>query len=183
MSKEDFRTLWPKEVGVEVLLVKSSRSDETAEILSIAMNEYGLNIQTIEERIKMFFEVTETYLIIFMTLGGLGLLFGIFSLVIIVRKNLTAQTNTIQQYRAMGFSEHLIGQILLRENFIVPFYAILIGATGSIISISANVGGAGITALLSALTVLIIICLILFHSIRWLIKLTLDKIITDNINQ
>ena len=183
MSKEDFRTLWPKEVGVEVLLVKSSHPEEAAEILSIAMNEYGLNIQTVEERIKMFFEVTETYLIIFMTLGGLGLLLGIFSLVIIVRKNLTAQATTIQQYRAMGFTEHLIKQMLLRENIIVPFYAILIGATGSIISISANVGGAGITALLSALTVLIIICLILFHSIRWLIKLTLDKIITDNINQ
>lgn len=183
MSKEDFRTLWPKEVGVEVMLVKSSHPEEAAEILSIAMNEYGLNIQTVEERIKMFFEVTETYLIIFMTLGGLGLLLGIFSLVIIVRKNLTAQTNTIQQYRSMGFSKHLIGQILLRENIIVPFYAILIGATGSIISISANVGGAGFTALLSALTILIIICLILFHSIRWLIKLTLDKIITDNINQ
>ena len=175
MSKEDFRTLWPKEVGVEVLLVKSSHPEEAAEILSIAMNEYGLNIQTVEERIKMFFEVTETYLIIFMTLGGLGLLLGIFSLVIIVRKNLTAQATTIQQYRAMGFPEHLIKQMLLRENIIVPFYAILTGATGSIISISANVGGAGITALLSALAVLIIICLILYHSIKWIIQLTINN--------
>ena len=175
MSKEDFRTLWPKEVGVEVLLVKSSHPEEAAEILSIAMNEYGLNIQTVEERIKMFFEVTETYLIIFMTLGGLGLLLGIFSLVIIVRKNLTAQATTIQQYRAMGFPEHLIKLMLLRENIIVPFYAILTGATGSIISISANVGGAGITALLSALAVLIIICLILYHSIKWIIQLTINN--------
>ena len=175
MSKEDFRTLWPKEVGVEVLLVKSSHPEEAAEILSIAMNEYGLNIQTVEERIKMFFKVTETYLIIFMTLGGLGLLLGIFSLVIIVRKNLTAQATTIQQYRAMGFPEHLIKQMLLRENIIVPFYAILTGATGSIISISANVGGAGITALLSALAVLILICLILYHSIKWIIQLTINN--------
>ena len=174
MSKKDFRSLWPKEVGVEVLLVKSSHPEEAAEILSTAMNEYGLNIQTVEERIKMFFEVTETYLIIFMTLGGLGLLLGIFSLMIIVRKNLTAQATTIQQYCAMGFPEHLIKQMLLRENIIVPFYAILTGATGSIISISANVGGAGITALLSALAVLIIICLMLYYSVKWIIQLTIN---------
>ena len=108
MSAEDFRRLWPKESGVEVLLMKSSSPDEAAEILSTAMNEYGLNVQTVEERIKMFFGVTETYLLIFLTLGGLGLFLGIFSLMIIVRKNLTAQATTIRQYRAMGFDDLLI---------------------------------------------------------------------------
>ena len=169
MSAEDFRRLWPKESGVEVLLMKSSHPDEAAEILSTAMSEYGLNVQTVEERIKMFFEVTETYLIIFLTLGGLGLLLGIFSLMIIVRKNLTAQAATIRQYRAMGFSEPLIGQLLLRENLLVPLYAVAVGATGSIISISANVGGAGFSTFLLALAVLAAIYLILYWGIKYMI--------------
>ena len=170
MSAEDFRRLWPKESGIEVLLMKSSRPDEAAEILSTAMNEYGLNIQTVEERIQMFFEVTETYLLIFLTLGGLGLLLGIFSLMIIVRKNLTAQTATICQYRAMGFGERLIQNLLLRENLLVPLYAIAIGATGSVISISANISGAGKGALLLAFAVLVIICLLLYYGIRFMIN-------------
>lgn len=169
MSAEDFRRLWPKESGVEVLLMKSSRPDEAVEILSTAMSEYGLNVQTVEERIKMFFEVTETYLIIFLTLGGLGLLLGIFSLMIIVRKNLTAQAATIRQYRAMGFSEPLIGQLLLRENLLVPLYAVAVGATGSVISISANVGGAGLATFLLALAVLVAIYLILYWGIKYMI--------------
>ena len=169
MSAVDFHLLWPKESGVEVLLMKSSRPEEAAEILSTAMSEYGLNIQTVEERIKMFFEVTETYLIIFLTLGGLGLLLGVFSLMIIVRKNLTAQAATIRQYRAMGFSERLIGQLLLRENLLAPLYAILVGATGSVISISANVGGAGLTTLLLALAALMAICFILYWGIKYMI--------------
>ena len=169
MSEEDFRSLWPKESGVEVLLMKSSRPDEAVEILSTAMNEYGLTVQTIKERIRMFFEVTDTYLIIFLTLGGLGLLLGVFSLVIIVRKNITAQATTIRQYRAMGFSEHLIGQMLLRENLLAPLFAICIGATGSLISISANVGGAGLGTFVMAFAVLSAIVLLLFYGIKYMI--------------
>ena len=170
ISSDDFRRLWPKEKGVEVLLMKSSRPDEAAEILSMAMGEYGLDVQTVEERISMFFEVTETYLIIFLTLGGLGLLLGIFSLMIIVRKNLTAQSATIKQYRAMGYSERLISQLLLRENILVPFYAIVVGAIGSVISISANVGGAGLSTLLLALAVLMALCFLLYNGVKYIIN-------------
>ena len=179
MSSEDFRRLWPKESGVEVLLMKSPQPDEAIEILSIAMSEYGLNIQTVEERIRMFFEVTETYLIIFMTLGGLGLLLGIFSLMIIVRKNLAAKVITIQQYRAMGFSEKLIGHLLLHENLLVPLYAILVGAIGSVISISANVGGAGLTTLLLAFVGFVSICLILYYGIKYMIQQTINYQLTN----
>ena len=176
MSSEDFRRLWPKEVGVEVLLMKSPCPEEAAETLAIAMSEYGLQIQTVVERIRMFFEVTETYLIIFLTLGGLGLLLGIFSLMIIVRKNLAAQGNTIQQYRAMGFSEPLIKRMLFRENLLVPLYAVGVGAIGSVISISANVGGAGFTTLLLAFAVLIIICLLLYYGIKYMIQQSMINI-------
>ena len=175
MSKDDFRSLWPKESGVEVLLMKSSRPDEAAEILAKAMNEYGLNIQTVGERIRMFFEVTETYLLIFLTLGGLGLLLGIFSLMIIVRKNLTAQTATIRQYRAMGFSSCQISQLLLRENLLVPLYAVAVGATGSVISISANVGGAGPATLMLASAVLVVICLLLYYGIKFMINQSINN--------
>ena len=169
MSAEDFRRLWAKESGVEVLLMKSSRPEEAAEILATAMSEYGLDVQIVEERIKMFFEVTETYLVIFLTLGGLGLLLGIFSLMIIVRKNLTAHAATIRQYRAMGFSKPLIGLLLLRENLLVPLYAASVGATGSVISISGGVGDAGLATFLLALALLAAIYLILYWGIKYMI--------------
>jgi putative ABC transport system permease protein len=124
----------------------------------------------------MFFEVTETYLIIFLTLGGLGLLLGVFSLMIIVRKNLTAQTATIQQYRAMGFGAPLIQDILLRENLLVPLYAVWVGATGSVISISANVGGAGLTTLLLALAGFVVLCLLLYYGVKYMVNQTINNI-------
>lgn len=176
LSKEDFRLLWPKESGIGVLLVKSPQPELAGEILATAMSEYGLNIQTVEERIKMFFEVTETYLIIFLTLGGLGLVLGIFSLIILVRKNLTAQHAAILQYRAMGFSEVTIRDALLRENLIVPFFAIGVGAFGSLISISANVGGAGLITILVALACLLVLYLLLYFGIKRIIRFALSTV-------
>ena len=175
MSSEDFRRLWPKESGVEVLLIKSPRPADAIEILSTAMSEYGLQVQTVKERLGMFFEVTETYLIIFLTLGGLGLLLGVFSLMIIVRKNLTAKIPVIRQYRAMGYPEQLIGQLLLRENLLVPLFAVCIGALGSVISISANVGGAGLGTFLLALAVLAAISLLLYYGVKFMINQSINN--------
>lgn len=166
MSKEMFRTIWPEESGAEVLLIKSSRPDEAADIMSVAMNEYGLNLQTTDERIKMFFEVTDTYLLIFLTLGGLGMLLGIFSLIIIVRKNLTAQQKSIEQYKILGFRDETLLNMLIRENIIVPIYAIIIGATGSFISISSNITGAGINSILIALFCLTVLLLSVYFGIK-----------------
>lgn len=171
MSKEMFRTIWPEESGVEVLLIKSSRSDEAAEIMSVAMNEYGLNLQTTDERIKMFFEVTDTYLLIFLTLGGLGMLLGIFSLIIIVRKNLTAQQKSIEQYKILGFRDETLLNMLIRENIIVPIYAIIIGATGSFISISSNITGAGINSILIALFCLTVLLLSVYFGIKRIVTI------------
>lgn len=170
MSASDFRTLWPRETGVEVLLLQSSHPAEASELLATAMGEYGLSIQTTDERIQMFFEVTDTYLIIFLTLGGMGLLLGVFSLFIIVRKNLVASQSSISIYRSLGYSEQVIRRLLLRENLIVPFYAIVIGVIGSIISISANVAGAGLPVILLAIMTLAVLCATLYFGIHYLIN-------------
>lgn len=170
MSDTDFRNLWPQEGGIEVMLVKSSDPVAAAEILSVVMSEYGLSIQTTEERIKMFFEVTDTYLIIFLTFGGLGLLLGIFSLIVIVRKNLAASQQTICQLQAMGFRCLLIRRIMWCENAVIPLFAMFTGAIGSVISISANIAGAGISTILFAVVSLLALCLLLTYGIKSIIN-------------
>lgn len=175
MSRDNFRSLWPKESGTEMLLMRSSCPEEAADVLATAMSEYGLTVMTVGERLQMFFEVTETYLVIFLTLGALGLLLGIFSLLIIVRKNLTAQQSTISFYRTMGFAEPLILQMLKYENLLVPLYASVAGTTGAIISISANPVGAGLTTILISVVVLAALYLIVYYGIQHIIEYTIKS--------
>ena len=179
MSQKDFRKLWPRESGTEVLLVKTSAPDAVSELLAIAMSEYGLSIQTTNERIRMFFEVTDTYLLIFLTLGALGLLLGIFCLIIVVRKNLVANQASIELYHILGFRKARIRQILYRENIMVPLFAVVTGAIGAVISISANVSGAGLGTILIALLAIIIFYMALTYGIWLMIRSQLEKIINN----
>lgn len=177
MSDTDFRQMWPQETGINVFLVQTPRPDDDAMVLSTALAEYGLQLHTTTQRIQLFFTVTDTYLIIFLTLGGLGVLLGILSLVITTRRNLVSQHTNIQQYSHFGFNHRFIYRLLYVQNVSVPVYAVIVGTLGSVISISANVFGAGVSTLLLALLCL---CL-LFVAVCMGIRIITQKYIKQNL--
>lgn len=133
-------------------------------LLSQALHEYGVRVTPTEERLKEFNSVTDTYLTIFMTLGGIGLLLGIMSFIIVVRKNLAMRRKEIELYRTLGFPDRKIEKALNRENLIVPLYAILTGVISSFIGISAGIThiptGIWLTAII--FTTFFIGCTVLF---------------------
>ena len=126
MPIEDFHRLWPNEMGSRIILGNSSE-------ITISLADYGLAVTTTAERLQMFFEVTDTYLRIFLSLGGLGLLLGLASLLIVIRKNLTARRNEIQLYHTLGFPTEMTVDILRREQMVVPILAIIAGVLGSLL--------------------------------------------------
>ena len=78
-------------------------------LISQALSEYGVRVMTTNDRLRQFNTVTDTYLTIFMTLGGLGLLLGILSFIIVIRKNLAMRRDEIRLYRVLGFTDGQIG--------------------------------------------------------------------------
>jgi len=162
---EAFRQLWPDETGSRILLMDGADPKELT-----TLSDYGLTVTTTIDRLLRFFEVTDTYLSIFLSLGGLGLLLGLASLLIVVRKNLAARREEIRLYQTLGFPTEKIVSQLRREQLIVPLLAILTGALGSLVSISANVGGAGrttwITAIVLFLLILFFTWIIIYKSIN-----------------
>jgi putative ABC transport system permease protein len=117
-----------------LLKVKEAEKEATKTLLSQALHEYGIRVTTTNDRLKQFNTVTDTYLTIFLTLGSLGLLLGLMSIIIIIRKNLSSRHREIDLYRTLGFTEHKIQQILYKENILLPLYAII---TGHISALSA----------------------------------------------
>ena len=91
ISSDDYRRLWPDETGSRIILSDYSQ-------IATPLSDYGFTIMPTTDRLKLFFEVTDTYLSIFLSLGGLGLLLGLASLLIIIRKNITARRDEIRLY-------------------------------------------------------------------------------------
>jgi len=157
IDKNLFSEAWSEISGSEVMLVNvpESEVERTKILLSQALHMFGIRVMTTNERMRLFYSVTDTYLTIFLTLGGLGLLLGIFSFVIVVRKNLLARTREISLYRSLGFNEKRLQNLLYNENIIIPLSAIFAGSLLSLFGVFFGFGNVSIWVLLMAVLFLI----------------------------
>lgn len=161
-----FSEIWEETAGSEVFLLETNEANtqKVRTLLSQALNEYGVGVTTTNDRLKQFNAVTDTYLTIFLTLGGIGLLIGIMSFIIVVRKNLAMRRREIGLYRMLGFNDQRIEQILYRENLFVPLYAVATGIISALVGVSINFTNTGVRIWLLALffMLLFVICLLVF---------------------
>jgi putative ABC transport system permease protein len=135
VDKRFFAEAWSETTGSELMLAKIDEKNiaATKNLLSQGLSDYGARVVATTDRLKELNEVSNTYLSIFMTLGALGLLLGIMSFIITVRKNLAARRYEIDLYRTLGFGNDTVKYILYRENAITPLYALAIGAAAAIV--------------------------------------------------
>ncbi len=138
MPLSAFRQLWPDETGSRIMLFSLQspaqgpvRGSSATTPIAQALSDYGVTITTTTDRLHQFFEVTDTYLSIFLSLGGLGLLLGLVSLLIVIRKNLAARRSEIQLYHTLGFPPEAVAGMLRREQLVVPLLAVVAGMAGS----------------------------------------------------
>ncbi|MCL2683422.1 MAG: ABC transporter permease [Bacteroidales bacterium] len=166
IDKNLFSEIWSEISGSEIMLVNvpENEIEHTKTLLSQALNNYGVRVMSTNERMKLFYSVTDTYLTIFLTLGGLGLLLGIFSFIIVVRKNLLARTKEITLYRSLGFDEKQMFNLLYKENIIIPIFAIFTGVLGSFIGVIMGFGNVSVGVWMLAVVFLVslIFCVMVF---------------------
>lgn len=138
MDKQLFKEVWPEISGSEVMLIKTEQSQEVSTLLSQALNEYGIRVMTTAHRLNTFNELVNTYLSIFLSLGGIGILLGILSFIIVIRKNLLVRQSDIRLYRSIGYAPERIEGLLFRENVLLPLYAVCSGTVAALLSTCNN---------------------------------------------
>ena len=153
IDKRFFAEAWSETAGSELMLVKVDERNvaATKNLLSQALSDYGVRVTATVDRLKELNGVTDTYLSIFMTLGALGLLLGIMSFVIVVRKNLSARRYEIELYRTLGFGDDTVKSILYKENVATPLYALATGVMASIVGASAGFAAIGVSLWIAVL--------------------------------
>lgn len=138
MDKHLFKEVWPEISGSEIMLIKTSQSQEVSALLSQALNEYGIRVMTTAQRLNTFNELVNTYLSIFLSLGGIGMLLGILSFIIVIRKNLLVRQTDIRLYKSIGYAPQRIEELLFRENVLLPLYAVCSGTIAALLSTCNN---------------------------------------------
>ena len=174
IPERSFRQHWTPD-GSKVFLVRSDNPD-AGKLLETALNEYGIRATPGVERLRLFNSVTDAYLTIFLMLGGIGLLVGIGSFIIVVRKRLSGRRKEIALLRALGFGDGTIRQLLRRENLPVPVLSVFLGTTAAIVSVSLSFGAISPMTWITCL----VICILLLVLAWWFIDRTARQALLES---
>lgn len=137
ISDSAFIANFPSSSGSEIMLV-DIQGDNTKEVENLLTNQladYGVEINSASERLAGFYSVTNTYLTIFMILGGLGVILGTIGLGIVLIRNMIERKHEIAILGALGFNKSQIFNLILTENIFLLISGIVIGVLSAFIGI------------------------------------------------
>ncbi len=80
-------------------------------------SDYGVSIESKEDRLRKLFAIQNTYLSTFQSLGGIGLLLGVFGLAVIQSRNVLERRKELALLQAVGFTKSRVILLLLYESF------------------------------------------------------------------
>jgi len=119
ISEQAFVERFPSKPGYGVFLVDvpAGRADQVSSYLSTRLADFGMAAVPTSNRLAMFGQVENTYLSVFLILGGLGLVVGTVGLGLVVLRNLLERRGELAMMRAVGFDRGLIVRIVFAEHW------------------------------------------------------------------
>lgn len=116
MSEENLLELFPDTGGYRFFLFEEF-NDRTSQIVHDLLGDYGFQGEPTADRLRKLFAIQNTYLSTFQSLGGIGLLLGIFGLAVIQSRNVLERRKELALLQALGFSKSRTILLLLYESF------------------------------------------------------------------
>ena len=109
------------------MTVKKELEESIIPHLNNRLLNYGLMIQTTEERLNKLKAVENTYLSIFQAMGGLGVILGTLGLLISVLRNLWERRREYALLKSLGYTAQKLRLISLKENIAQSSQGLAIG--------------------------------------------------------
>ena len=159
---------FPSSSGIHIFLIDAegeSREELEAGLMRSFRNT-GLDLVYTADRLAEFNSVENTYLSIFLLLGGLGMILGTVGLGLSLVRNIQDRLKELGILRAVGFGKNMILKMLTREHIILLGFGTLIGTTAAFVSTIPSVFSEFIDA--SWQTALIIVGMIMVNGLLWI---------------
>lgn len=175
ISEDAFIDHFPSEGGKRLFLIEAEKEDPRPEVIQEherrllrGMADTGIELQSTHERLAAFYSVENTYLSIFLILGGFGLLLGSAGVGITVMRNVIESRSENALLRAIGYPESAILKIMFTEHLPAILFGIIWGAIAARIAVFPVLSGGPLMegngwlyALLGLLTLLSIVWVVM----------------------
>jgi putative ABC transport system permease protein len=160
ISDSLFRIYYPSTGGSKVMLIDgpSLKKQEISDGLEQIFRDYGMIVTSASQRLDEFNSVQNTYLSVFMLLGGFGVIIGTFGLGFLLIRNILDRQHELATYLALGFPKSFITRLLVAEHLLILVSGITIGSITGLAAILPSLfsNASGIPFIFLSLTIGII---------------------------
>ncbi len=160
---------FPSNSGTHVMLVEGNftASEKIAAELEKGFRNQGLELNLAASRLASFNEVENTYLSIFLLLGGLGMILGTIGLGVSLARNMFDRRQELGLLKAVGLPDRSILTMLIREHLVLLITGTVIGTVSAFTAILPSLLSAFVDA--SWTTAAVIIGIILLNGFLWIL--------------
>jgi ABC-type antimicrobial peptide transport system permease subunit len=143
MSEDRFRRIYPSITEPRYFLIDVPKDRETAvaEALRRNLGRMGLEVRSTREVLNAYTGVQNTYLSIFLALGGLGLILGTVGLVTVLLRSALERRKEFALMLAQGFSTDDLFHLLLAENIGLLVAGLTLGAVSALAAVAPGLSG------------------------------------------
>jgi ABC-type antimicrobial peptide transport system permease subunit len=137
IAENAFVTRFPSVDGYSVFLIDApaDRTDAVTQDLLSGLKDYGLVLTPAQERLAAFSAVENTYLSIFMALGGLGLVLGSIGLGLVVLRNMLERRGELAMLRAIGFDRGRLKRMIFYEHWGLMMAGLACGVVAAVVAV------------------------------------------------
>lgn len=127
---------FPEVTGNKFFLfdVDTANAQSLKEELSFAFRDFGWQTTRTSERLAEFKSVENTYLTMFLMLGGLGLIIGSIGISIVIARNMRERKKELALLLSVGYSRNEIIKLIFRENLSLLMVGVFSGVTLALFS-------------------------------------------------
>lgn len=141
VAQDHFKRLFP---GVEaptyfLIATPAGKEEQVAQVLRVTLGDRGLEVRSTREVLNSFLRVQNTYLMMFLALGGLGLLLGSVGLVVVLLRNALERRAEFALMLATGFERNRLARILLLENAGLLLAGLFWGTLSALVAVAPQI--------------------------------------------
>ena len=136
-----FRSLFPSLTTPRYFLIEApmDKVDAVAASLRQNLGDMGLEVRTTREILNSYTSVQNTYLSVFLALGGLGMLLGTFGLVALILRSALERRREFALMLATGMTSAHLSRLLMMENAGLLIYGLACGTVAALIAVAPHV--------------------------------------------
>jgi len=137
ISEDAFTHRFPSTSGSRAFLVDAppGKMEAVSQSLLRAFGDFGIELTPAVWRLQEFTKVQNTYLSIYLLLGGLGLILGSFGSGLVVMRNVLERRGELAILRAVGFTRRMVWGVLYLEHVFMIAAGILCGAASALVAV------------------------------------------------